>query len=128
MDWYSVKLIYKYTITDEPNPFLVDKFFSGRTKFYEESVILVVADSFEDAYKVAESNASMEVYMNKYGQTVTMELYNTVDCFKFYEQPQALTEVYSTIFSCDVNADIESLVDKRYEKCTIEEMHMLRHK
>lgn len=126
MDWYSVKLIYKYTVTGEPDPILVDKFFSGRTKFYEESVVLVVADSFEEAYKVAESNASMDEYMNKYGQTVTMELYDAVDCFRFYEQPQALTEVYSTIFSDD--ADIESLVDKRYERCTIEEMHVLRHK
>jgi len=121
MDWYSVKLIYKYTVTGEPDPILVDK-------FYEESVVLVVADSFEEAYKVAESNASMDVYMNKYGQTVTMELYDAVDCFRFYEQPQALTEVYSTIFSDDANTDIESLVDKRYERCTIEEMHVLRHK
>ena len=128
MDWYSVKLLYKYSVSGKPDPNLVDEFFSGRTEFYEESVILVTADSFEDAYKVAEGNALTEVYTNKYGQKVSIALYDAVDCFRFYEQPRAMTEVYSTIFSYDANTDIGSLIDKRYKGCTVGEMHMLRHK
>lgn len=130
MNWYTVKLLYKMTITGAPDSELVDEFFSDRTEFFEESIILVNAASSEDAYKIAENTIPSEVYINKYGQTVTKEFLDSIDCFELYEQPQALTEIYSTVF-CNCNnegSDINSVIDTRYDSCSAEELHMLRYR
>ena len=127
MDWYSVKLLYQYTVTGEPDPILTDEFFHGRTEFYEERIVLVSAGSYEDAFQAAEDSGPAEEYTNKYGQKVTIEFYDAIDCFRFYEQPRTRTEVYSAIFSDDAHVGMESLIDRRYGRCTAEEMHVLRH-
>ena len=103
MIWYSVKLLYKMTITGKPDSGLKEKYFSDRSEFFEESIVLVMSDSFENAYQIAEDNATKntEVYTNKYDQTVTKEFYDSIDCFELCDPPQMLTEVYSTIFCKD---------------------------
>lgn len=130
MNWYSVKLLYIMTVTGKPEPVLMDEYFSESTEFFEESIVLVTADSFENAYQIAEDNARKitEAYINKYGQTVSKELYDSIDCFELCDPPQMLTEVYSTIFCKDEGSDEKSAIDKRYESCSVEEMHMLRYK
>ena len=130
MNWYSVKLLYKMTVTGKPEPALMDEYFGDSTEFFEECIVLVTADSFENAYQIAEDNTrkNTEVYINKYGQIVTKKLYESVDCFELCDPPQMLTEVYSTIFCKEKGLGEKQEIDKRYESCSIEEMHMLRYR
>jgi len=125
MLWYAVKLLYRMEVSGEPKASLLDDFYSGLDLFFEESVLLVPAGSFEEAYEKAETEAKKKanVYENKYGQTVTVGFYKSVDCFALFESPQAFTEAYSAIF-CGTQPDIA----RRYERCTAEEMHVLRQK
>jgi len=125
MFWYAVKLLYRMNVSGEPNASLTDDHYSERDLFFEESVLLVPAGSFEEAYEKAETEAKKKanVYENKYGQTVTVGFYKAVDCFKLFESPQAFTEAYSAIF-CEEPENVA----RRYERCTAEEMHVLRQK
>lgn len=55
------------TVTGKPEPALMDEYFGDSTEFCEESIVLVTADSFENAYQFAKDNArkNTEVYINK---------------------------------------------------------------
>lgn len=128
-DWYSVKLLYRITIFGKPEKSKIDEFYHDIHEFYEESVILVKAASFDEAYQLAENEAQKrsDAYENKYGQTVKYEFHESIDCYHLFDSPQSLTEVYSTIFSITQNKDKISLFDNRYSNCTVEQMHILRH-
>jgi hypothetical protein len=130
MNWYAVRLLYKMTIVGKSIPELMDDYFSNKDTFFEESIILVTADSFDAAYQIAKDEAkkSNDVYENKYGQTVTKGFYDSIDCFELSDPPQMLTEVYSTIFCNDKYSDIQPVIAERYKSCSIEQMHVLRHK
>jgi len=101
MIWYAVKSLYKMAIVGKPIPELIDDYFSDQDTFFEESIILVTANSFEEAYQIAEAEAKKvsDVYTNKYGQTITKEFYDSIDCFELSDPPQILTEVYSRSFA-----------------------------
>jgi hypothetical protein len=125
MLWYAVKLLYRMNVSGKPKASLPDDHYSDRDQFFEESVLLITAGSFEEAYEKAETEARKKAraYENKYGQTVTIEFYKAVDCFALFESPQAFTEAYSAIF-CGTPADVA----RRYKRCMAEEMHVLRQK
>lgn len=76
MDWYSVKLLYKFTITGKPDEDKIDEYFNDINDFFEESILLVAAESFDEAYQTAENQAqkNYNLYENKYGQKVKQEL------------------------------------------------------
>ena len=125
MDWYSVKLLYQMKISGKA--FRKDRFFRPwKRTFYEESILLVQADSFEAAYKTAEEQAkeNCETYRNKYAQTVRVTLYSAVDCFLLADTPKHGTEVYSSIFRQKRAG--RNLLKVRYKNSSVEEMHMLR--
>ena len=53
-NYYGVKIIKQILVEGEPNPDLIDEYYEedgGQT--FEESIVLVRAQSFEHAYKVA---------------------------------------------------------------------------
>ena len=71
---YGVKVIFTYSV--EPD----------NRKFYEESIYLVEAESFEDAYEKAEEYTrgfDLE-HTNPKGQKVKTEKIDFVDCFLFH--------------------------------------------
>jgi hypothetical protein len=125
MLWYAVKLLYRMNVSGKPKASLPDDHYSDRDQFFEESVLLITAGSFEEAYEKAETEARKKAraYENKYGQTVTIEFYEAVDCFALFESPQVFTEAYSSIF-CEEPENVA----RRYKRCTAEEMHVLRQK
>ena len=63
---YSVKLIIKYTVE------------TGEI-FFEESILMLEAESFDDAYRKIERwvsyNGVGDSYRNQYGKTVQKEIY-----------------------------------------------------
>ena len=85
---YSVKVIIRSTVE------------TGEV-FLEESILLIKADSFDDAYERAEryieDNGICDAYRNVKGQLVTSEVVSYADCFLAYDDHEEVTEVYSSI-------------------------------
>lgn len=128
-DWFGVKLLHKITISGTPQQDKMDEFYHAVHEIYEESIILVKASSFGEAYQIAEKEAKKadDIYKNKYGQMVKREFYRPIDCYHLFDSPQASVEVYSTFFTeRNIKAE-EGFIDARYSACTVEEMHILRH-
>lgn len=129
-EWYGVKFLHKIVITGEPEENKIDEFFHDTKTFFEESILLVKAYSFDDAYHIAEIEAQKdnEIYKNKYGQTVKYKFYESIDCFHLFDPPKSGVEIYSTFFEMNQGEDEKILLDKRYNDCTVKELHLIRHK
>ena len=69
----------------------------------EESIIMVDAASFDDAYFKAEQyvkdNEICSSYENIYGKRVQSEVVSYADCFSVYDDEDVI-EVYSSIIKC----------------------------
>ena len=111
-NWYGVKIIKQLILQGEPHKDLVDRYYeaSAKRQHFEESIILVRAQSFDHAYKIAESKTAKdnEVYTNRYGQQTTWKLVDAVDCFLIYDDPTTGAEIYS----CFHNAPKETTPDE----------------
>jgi hypothetical protein len=128
MEWYAVKLLYRNSVHGTPDRERVDPYFRDVKEFFEESVLLVQANSFEAAYEAAEQMAKhkREVYVNKYGQTVTCKFYRSIDCYWIQETVGNRAEIYSSFFTLAEGADMEEQLDRRYSICVPDEMQQLR--
>ena len=72
---YSVKLIVRYTVE------------TGEV-FLEESILMLEAASFEDAYSKAEKYVEEDglfEYDNLFGKKVRKQVVSYVDCFSVYD-------------------------------------------
>ncbi|MDG0791267.1 DUF4288 domain-containing protein [Cohnella ginsengisoli] len=93
-----MKLLYESTISGNPDPARVDENYVDTHKTYEESMMLVKAQSFEQAYAIAEKKAKREEldYRNPYDQKVEWRLVRALDCFALFdEELKSGTELYS---------------------------------
>lgn len=130
MEWYSVKLLYRIVITGEPDKSTVDVHCVNADQYFEERVLLVRADSSDHAYVLASNIAKSDYdsYVNKYGQTVTWLFDRTIDCFRMTDSPGSFAKVYSSIFMAGKGRDAERLIQKKYDSCPADRMHLLRRR
>lgn len=102
-NWYGVKLLYLFQVTGEPVKELLDNDYIDNYTAFEESVVIVNADSFDDAYAKAEmlAKGNEDSYQNLYEQQVDRRFYDFVDCYLIdAESNTSLVdgiEVYSNI-------------------------------
>ena len=98
-NYYGVKLIYQLSVTGEPIAERIDEDYSDTHTFFEESVILVRAQSFDHAYKLAERKAHEieETHINPYGQAVECKLVDAIDCYLIDDKITNGIELYSSI-------------------------------
>lgn len=113
---YSVKIIIKHAVE------------SGEV-FLEESIIMVDAVSFDDAYFKAEQyvkdNEICSSYENIYGKRVQSEVVSYADCFSVYDDEDVI-EVYSSIIKCCKDLPEDSFVKFFEKSCTRKELLPLR--
>lgn len=113
---YSVKILFRHLIE------------SGET-FIEQSILLVDADSFDDAYQKAETYvldpAICGSYKNIYGSKVTTEVVSYCDCFSVYEDDDTI-EVYSSLLKCSEDLTAETVIGVLEASASREEMLPLR--
>lgn len=109
--WYSVKLIYQFIVTGEPDD--VDSFYSEEQDIFEESIILVKADSFDEAYIKAEKygKENEEIYTNRYHQTVSYQFVDSLDCYCLGADIEDETQVYSSIRAVGKGTGAERYID-----------------
>ncbi|GLC30612.1 DUF4288 domain-containing protein [Clostridium omnivorum] len=116
-EWYSVKLIFESIISGEPEPEIIDRNYTNIYRNFEESIIIVRAQSFDHAYKIAEKKASsMEMeYTNPYGETVSMKFVEAVHCYLIgNESLDSGTEVYWRQLRVTKDMGTEAFLDRYY--------------
>lgn len=117
MDIYGVRLLMQFVIENESR------------KFYEESVRLVHAESFDDALKKAEKIAENEnlEYTNIQGKKVTFKIYGSVEAFVIYDKIsfEDGAEVFSTVF--EINDTEDDPIKKCFSSCSADDMYILRN-
>ena len=113
---HSVKLVIKHSVE------------TGEV-FLEEAVLLLEADSFDEAYLKAEQyvqeNEICGSYDNMYGHRVHSEVVSFADCFSVYDDGDVI-EVYASLRKCSDPLHEDAAIAFLENSCTREEMLPLR--
>lgn len=115
--WFAVKLLFESFITGEPSPDTIDENYSTDFKNLEESIILVKAQSFDQAYRLAEKKAKDAeiVYQNPYEETVKCQLIKALDAFELFDDELISgTELYSRFIRLPKGAENDEVISKFY--------------
>lgn len=113
---YSVKMIIRHMVE------------TGEM-FLEESLLMLDAASFDDAYSKAEryveENDLCTEYENLYGKRVHSEIVSFADCYSVYDD-ESIIEVYSSIRRCSDEMSEKMILSVLEDSCAREEMLPLR--
>ena len=115
---YGVKVIFTYSV--EPDNRI----------FYEETIYLVDAESFDNAYEKAEKHTKdidLE-YTNPKGQKVKTEKIDFVDCFLAFDEEEDVQEIYSSTMKNKTSLSEEEFYNVIKSQCDVDEMYDLRYK
>ena len=114
---YGVKVVYTYSVGEK------------KKKYYEEQILLVDADSFDEAYKKAEAYISDydTEYINPAKEIVKTENIEILDCFEAFDADGDVQEIYSS-----TTKNRSSLTEEEYyqlitDQCEADEMTDLRY-
>lgn len=116
LEWYAVKLIYEFITTSDPNPEKIDEDYST-DKSYEESIMLVKAQSFDHAYSIAEIKAKENEYdfVNLYDEKVHYRFVDAIDCFHLFDDElETGTELYSRFLDVPKETTRDQFIDLYY--------------
>ncbi|MEH7514671.1 DUF4288 domain-containing protein [Gottfriedia acidiceleris] len=112
-EWFSVKVLYACKISGNPSPEKIDEDYdSDSHKTFEESIFLIKAPSYEEAYVIGKKEAiKNEVdYLNQYDQTVEWKFIKLIDCFSLsVKKLETGTELYSRFIRVPQNLPKEKV-------------------
>jgi hypothetical protein len=125
-DFYGVKIIRQILLEGQPDLDLVKKVAKdldlavdelledNYKQSFEESIMLVRAQSYQHACKIAEKKAKEFVKpgLNPYGQNVTWEFVKVVDCYWIIDDLVTGAEVYSCFHDTDKNITTDEFINK----------------
>ena len=120
LNWYGVKLLYINKVASEPDTKLVDDNYLEGYLAYEESIVVILANSFDTAYQKAERIAkdNEDDYQNIYGQTIQVRYFDAVDCYLIEEAQevplQEGVEVYSRLIESNISEDPKAFLQRVY--------------
>ena len=104
--WFGVKTLYSFKQSDKDLP----------DRIYEERIVLFNADSFDEAIRFAEEEASSFVARDQ-----RYEFLNYADAYMMPEaSPSAGTEIYSKMFRSELNE--KDYIDLFYDRGKSREM------
>ncbi|MBQ8301350.1 MAG: DUF4288 domain-containing protein [Clostridia bacterium] len=114
---YGVKVIYTYSVGENSR------------KYYEESILSVTAESFEEAYEKAEEYAkeNSDEHINPHGELVKTEKIEMLDCFLAGDKENDVQEIYSSINNNKTSLNEEEFYDAITTQCSTEELYDLRY-
>ncbi len=108
---YAVKCLYKYNLYNQKNEFIKDL-----TPGFEERIILLKANSLEEAENKAEAYAKEyeTEYTNVDNQILKVKLYEIIDIFAVFDTDEKDNiEVYSKMFNA-TEEEVENILDVMY--------------
>lgn len=115
---YGVKVIHTYMVGEDDQ------------RFYEELILRVKAQSFDEAYEKAEKymqDANCE-YTNIYGETVKTFQIEAIDCFLAFEGEADVQELYSSFSTNRCSLTEDEYYEAIISPCTEKELRPLRNK
>lgn len=116
MKKYGLKIFFKSVV--------------GGETFFEESIVFLKAEDFDDAYEKAWKYAKerlSEPYLNIYGERVNESVFDIVDCFEMFdEDTDAVQEIYSCFKKNRNGKPEQEFIDFLSDDCTEEELLPLR--
>ncbi|MBR3942309.1 MAG: DUF4288 domain-containing protein [Clostridia bacterium] len=114
---YGVKVIYTYSVGEDCR------------KFYEEQILSVNAESFDEAYEKAEQyTAEYDAeHTNPKGELVKTEKVEFVDCFLAFDEEGDVQEIYSSTTQNKTSLTDEQFYIAISNQCTNEELYDLRY-
>ncbi len=112
---YSVKVLYTYAVGDK--------------KFYETSILLTQANSFDEAYEKAKKFVAQDnkEYTNIKGETVKTEKIELLDCFCTYDEEDGISEIYSSFAKNNTAMPEKDFYEALTTQCSEDELIDLRH-
>lgn len=115
--YYGVKLIFQAIVTGDPIPERIDEYYSDTHTFFEESVVLVRAQSFDHAYTIAERKADdgERTHINPYGQTVEWRLLDAINCYLIDDKITNGIELYSSLSPIKKEVTPSEYLMQKYE-------------
>ena len=118
LNWYGVKLLYVNKVAGEPDTKLVNDNYLDGYLAYEESIIVILGNSFDTAYQKAEriAKGNEDNYPNIYGQTIQVRYSGAVDCYLMEEAQevplQEGVEVYSRLIESNISEDPKAFLQR----------------
>ena len=115
--FYGVKLLYRYEVCGEV--------------FYEESILKVKANSFDDALAKAARYADDAIitdHINPNGFSVKESVCDIMDCYLIdeSENDSDVQEVYSGIMKNRLDVTDEEFTEQVFDQCSDEELVNIR--
>ncbi|MCM1226494.1 MAG: DUF4288 domain-containing protein [Clostridium sp.] len=113
---YSVKILYQFIIENE------------KRRFFEESIVLFRAASFDEALEKAEKYAESQnyEYTNTYGVRIYFRFYKALEAFVICDEIifEDGLEVFSAMY--EMNGSGRESAEKIFKRCSAEDMYILR--
>ncbi|MFB5251225.1 DUF4288 domain-containing protein [Bacillus cereus] len=115
---YAVKLLFESVHSGEPNPSKIDEHYEeNHDTLFEESIILVKANSLEDAHELGEKIAlqSEDTYDNMYDVQVTWKFRKVLHVFELNDTSfETGTELYARFLHVKKNETVDTVVKQYY--------------
>jgi len=114
--WYSVLLLFESTISEKPDLNKIDKNFKNDIKLYEERIIIIKAQSYNHAYKLADNYAKEyeSEYINPYEQKVNEKFIDSLHCQELIENEiKSGIEIYYRMYEESAETDVEQVIENR---------------
>ncbi len=115
--WFVVALLYESVHNVEPKQ--VDENYDNSTETYEESHLLVKAESSEDATLLGKKlgQEAEHDYKNQYEETVCWKLVKVLDVFELMdEELKTGTEVYSRFILVPRESGTQDVLKKFFQE------------
>lgn len=115
---YGVKVLSTYSVGDSEN------------KFYEETIFMVEAKSFDEAFEKTENYVKKYDYnhLNLSNELVKRERAEVLDCFFAVDEEDDVQEIYSAVTQNKTRLSEEEFYEAVTYQCRAEEMYDLRDK
>ena len=115
-EWYGVKILLECVIKGEPSVDTINNNCPIKSKSYEESIVLVKAQSFEHAYALTEKKYIDETsYNNCYDQLVEWKFVRFLDAFNLSDENlKSGTELYSRFLHVPTTSSTDEVIEWYY--------------
>ncbi|MFE6134682.1 DUF4288 domain-containing protein [Bacillus sp. NPDC057893] len=115
---YAVKLLFESVHSGDPNPSKIDEHYEeNHDTLFEESIILVKANSLEEAHELGEKIAlqSEDTYDNMYDVQVTWKFRKVLHVFELNDTSfETGTELYARFLHVKKNETVDTVVKQYY--------------
>ena len=129
--FYSIKILKQILVEGQPDPNLVqklakdldstvDELLEDDGQSFEESIMLIHAQSYAHANKIAEKKALESerngTGLNAYGQKVTWKFIKIIDCYWIIDDLATGAEIYSCFHDTDKSVTADEFINKWFNE------------